>query len=238
MRVLFLQFRDDESRTHERDSVLKLSGLQSSDLKIMQVNRRLPTLSDLDGVQAILLGATGQETIMKEDPVRLDQLAIFLREARNRKISMLGFNYGAHLLTIVFGGSVVHDPSTKEVGICTVMKDEDSKNDPIFKHFPDRFYVLTGHINRIESLPSGAQLLLHSEKCPFEGWGFPTEGIYALEFQVELDTDTLAQRLVAYQETFVSEPGELEHYLLTLQATPESLRVLPLFFSEVVEKRT
>ncbi|MBI2484900.1 hypothetical protein HYW18_01995 [Candidatus Uhrbacteria bacterium] len=238
MKILLIQSRvEPEMRAHERACITECLGLPPSD--IHGIDSHKTTLEDirLSGVDAIILGATGKTCILRESRERVESFSCFAHEARRRRIPMLGINFGAHILTIAFGGSVSHDEEHREVGSYTVRKCVAAAQDPIFRHLPDTFVVQLAHVDRMERPPEEAAVLLSSDGCSTMAWSFPGEGIYALEFQAESDKDDLAARLIGYHETYAGAPGELEYVMLRLRPSPEASRVLPLFLSEVVKKQ-
>ncbi|MDA1038653.1 MAG: hypothetical protein O2877_03120, partial [bacterium] len=109
--------------------------------------------------------------------------------------------------------------------------------DPVFADFPREFCVQKGHFDHIETIPVGAQVVLTSHESACECWVFEGEGIYAMEFQPDLDQDKLISLLIDSKEIYLREPGELEHCILSLRPTPEAKNILPHFISKVVEKR-
>jgi len=237
MRILLVQSRNQESnKGQEFRNVLHSSGLSSDEVILVDSRKGLDQklLNQIDG---IILGATSSRCINTESPENLLKSTHFLMEARNKGISMLGFNYGAHLLSIAFGGSVCHDHHGKEIGTYEVKKTEHANNDPIFGVFSSKFDVQKGHYDHMETIPSGADVILVSGESECECWVFRGEGIYAMEFQPDLDQDTLTRLLIDSKDTYAKEPGELEHCILSLRPTPEAKNILKRFISEVVEKQ-
>lgn len=238
MHAILIQFRKDADMCkQELDCYLRFSGLKKDELTVVHARKDGLKEKMLEGADALLLGSTGRGCIVREDGAFLEACKNFLRLARSRHIPMLGINYGAHLLTICFGGSVTHDSSRREVGSCMVQQQEAAKADPIFRHLPLTFNAQMAHVDVIATLPLSAVHLLTSDLCTFEAWAFPQEGIYAVEFQADTDEQELAERLVNYKETYADEPGGLEHVMMRLHPSPDATRVIPLFFKEVVEKR-
>ncbi|MDA1038478.1 MAG: hypothetical protein O2877_02190, partial [bacterium] len=106
MRILLVQSRDQESnREREFNNVLSFSGLSSGEIFSVDSRRGLDE-KIFENIDAIILGATSNRCINTESPEYLLRSTHFLTEARRVGIPMLGFNYGAHLLTIAFGGTV------------------------------------------------------------------------------------------------------------------------------------
>lgn len=237
MRVLFFQFRgESDVREKEYDNVLRFSGLQKDELLSLFGSKMKPDPNLFDGADAIVFGATGSNSITTEPSDRLEPWIRFLREARARHIPMIGFNYGAQLMTLAFGGAVTRDEYRKEIGSRTVERTAEAKEDLLFRFFPDTFVVQVAHTDRMEELPPGARLLLTSDSWKHECWGFPGEAIYACEFQLDLDEESLAGRLIDYQTFYVKDPGELEHAILSIKPSPESPKILRAFFQDVVSK--
>lgn len=238
MRVLLVQFRDDKKVSQsEYENILRVSNLSNKDFVRFDGHDACMTSDSLEGVDAMILCATGGDSVVKDSNEKLSGCVEVLKQARDKKIPMLGFNYGAHLLTLAFGGSVTGSQVPKEIGSCKVNKEQSADSDPIFKNFPSSFIVQVGHMDYIERIPPGSVHLLNTDKCKYEAWAYPEEGIYAFEFQVDLDMDAIASRLIDYQDLFAVGHGELEHRILSLQPSPETTQILPLFFSEVVNKK-
>ena|SRR3989338_950102 len=235
MPSLFFQFRlEPNIREQEYENVLRFSGRKEEELTALFGPKIKIEFKLLDGADAIVLGATGEGSITAEPLNVLEPWMAFLREARKRGIPIVGFNYGAHLMTLAFGGSVTRDEQRKEIGSRTVRKTQDASPDPLLKSLPNSFVVQVGHIDRVAELPPGARLLLTSDDWENECWSLPGEGIYAFEPQLDLDQDSLIERLIDYQETYAADPGELEHVILSLQPSPESPKILRSFFDNVV----
>ncbi len=238
MPSLFFQFRlEPNIREQEYENVLRFSGRKKEELTAMFGPKVKITFGLLDDVDAIVLGATAGGSIATEPTDKLEPWMAFLREARKRGIPILGFNYGAHLMTLSFGGSVTRDERCKDIGSRMVRKTEDAFLDPLLKSFPSFFVVQVGHIDRIAELPPRARILLTSSDLENECWSLPGEGIYAFEPQLDLDQDSFIKRLIDYQETYAADPGELEHAILSLQPSPESPNILRSFFDNVVRNR-
>jgi GMP synthase (glutamine-hydrolysing) len=238
MRVLLVQFRDEQDvMQNEFKNILQISNLQEKDFVKYNGHNGCMAVDSFNNIDAIILCATGCGSVLRDEEKKLSGCTSALFAARDRKIPMLGFNYGAHLLTLAFGGSVTGGQTPKELGSCAVKKEPGADSDPIFKHLPNTFVVQTGHMDYIETIPPGAVHLLSSDKCKYEAWTFPEDKIYALEFQIDLDKDTAASRIIDYHNLYAAGPGELEHHILSLKPSPETLQILPLFFSEVVNKK-
>lgn len=237
MRVLFIQFRrDPKMREQEYENVLRFSGLEKNELRSVSAEKTKPSTSLLEGVEAVIIGATGKSSITDDEPVVLEAWMDVLRAAREQRLPMIGFNYGAHLLTLAFDGSVTRDEAKKELGTRMVKKEMGATKDPLFHLLPETFAVQVGHIDRIDTIPPHAEPLLSSVSSKNECWGFPGEGIYACEFQLDLDKESFAQRIIDYQDTFASKPGELEHYILSIKPSPEATKILQLFFRYIVKQ--
>lgn len=237
MKALFIQFRrDPKMREQEYANVLRFSGLSKSELISVSAEKVKPSKELLNDMEAVVVGATGKSSITGDDPVTLEAWMDVLREARTRHLPIIGFNYGAHLLTLAFDGSVTRDEAKKELGTRMVKKEPEAEKDALFHLLPESFAVQVGHIDRIDTIPAQAQSLLSSVSSENECWCFPGEGIYACEFQLDLDKESFAQRIIDYQETFASKPGELEHYILSIKPSPEANKILSLFFKHIVKR--
>ena len=195
MRVLFFQVRDDTMRDHEVKCFLRFSGLQEGDLRVVRASDASLLHDSLTGVQAVIFGSTGRRSITEEETSELSRLVRFVKRVE--------INYGAHLLSLAFGGSVVRDLEKREIGSTEVRKTDQAANDPILRHLPDRFVVQQGHVDHIEAIPPGATPLLVGGEGEVELWAFEEKGIYASEVQLDLDKEQLIDRLVYYNESYI-----------------------------------
>ena len=236
MRALFFQFRhESDLRVQEYEQVLRFSGLEKKELISIYGSKVKPSFKYLDAVDGIVIGATGKGSITTEPAERLEPWMMFFREARRRHIPMIAFNYGAHLLALSFGGVVTRDENRKIIGSLVVRKTSQANDESLFASLPEQFVVQAGHIDRVETLPPGARCLLSSQEEENECWCISEDRIYAFECQLDLDQESLTKQLIDYQETYATAPGELEHYVLSLKPSPESTKILGLFFNKIVK---
>jgi len=234
IKVLFVQVRADEMKEHEFLCFDRAIDIPQENFLRVDVFKDELKDSLLEGIDAVILAGTGHYFSGGGHPEKLPNLLEFIRTVRERKLPLLGIGYGHEVIAMAFGGEVVHDPSLREIGSVNMSLTEIGKADRIFKHLPETFRVQIGHNHSVNKAPAGAVELLSSEKVCCEGFAFPDESIYALQFHPELDHADVVIRLQFYQRKYSTDASEVETIVSGLRHSPDATKILDLFVDEVV----
>lgn len=236
MKTLLIQFRLDEAtRQHEYDCFIKRCGLESEDTIQLNVLDRLPSAEDLDGVDVMIIGGSGDYLISNGDiPDQVNAVSRILHMARAQKLPTIGICFGAQIMSQAFGGKVERDDERAELGTFEIFQHPDARLCPIFKLLPERFNVQLGHKDHM-SLPEGAVLLASSEKSAIQAFTFPGEPMYALTFHPELDVEDMHFRFAQYANMYGLTEEKLQKLRETVRETTESCQSLAHFFNEIVK---
>lgn len=173
---------------------------------------RLPELQELDAV--VSMG--GPMNVYEEDkyPFLKDE-TLFLENAVNADVPVLGICLGAQMIAKAAGAQVTKSPK-EEVGWGEVSLTETGKNDALFKGLPDKLDVLQWHGDMF-LIPHGGRLLASSRDCPHQAFRY--RNAMGLQFHLEVTGEILAEWFADSPEleTILNRYKNLEP-VLTLRA--------------------
>lgn len=176
----------------------------------------LPDWRDFDGIVAMggPMGAYDDDNV----PWLAAEKRL-LAEAVHAGAPIWGVCLGAQLLASSLGATVAPGPEP-EVGVLSVRRTAQGRQDPVFATAPDEFPALQWHGDTYE-LPAGAVQLARSDA--YEQQAFVVNRAYALQFHVEV-TVTLA-----------SEWGEVPAYASSLRSLMGA-EALPRLLAQVSDR--
>lgn len=204
--VLFEARLDTEMVEHERSCLARAAGLSENQWRIVDMTRELPTLSMLDGVDAMFIGGTGDYSVAKDRPPFFQPLVEVTLAALERGLPSLGLCYGFHLMAEAVGGRVVRSPEQGETGTHEVILTEEGRKDCILAHLPERFLAQQGHNDAVEEVPAPFVWLATSERCRWQGLKHPDKPFYGLQFHPELGREDFMVRMRKYAHEYAATP--------------------------------
>lgn len=233
--ILLVHIRPDDMRDHEYELVKKFSGLTDGQINRYDVFKDIFSLSILDGVDAVIIGGSGDYLLSQghipEEIVLIQQLIL---KARESGIPILGICFGAQILVQALGGVVERDIENQETGTYTINKNEHSSHCPIFSELPSAFDAQLGHQDHIKQLPPKAINLASSDLCAIQAFTMPGESIYGITFHPELDEAAICHRLDYYAGKYGITPHELVEMKSVIRPTPDAIKLISLFLNKVV----
>jgi len=140
----------------------------------------LPKIDDFDFI--VIMGGPQSALKLEDAPYLLDEIAL-IKEAIKMEKRILGVCLGAQLVAEALGAKAEPSPH-QEVGMHLIELLDDAKNDPVFRHFPNKFEVMHWHYD-MPGLPKDAVLLAKSEGCPRQAFRYG-DRIYGFQFHFEL----------------------------------------------------
>lgn len=181
------------------ESALRRAGLEAVDCRPF-AGEQLPVVSELFGL--IVLGAP-EGSADADAPEHLVRERQLIDEAVRRGIPVLGVCFGAQLLAVTLGGSVITG-GPLEIGMGTTTLTDTGCADPVLG--TDRKTVGVLHWHRdAYTLPPGAVRLATSGQNVEQGFRFG-EKVYGLQFHVEINARLAS--VVADQMPAGSLPGD------------------------------
>ncbi len=230
MRLLVLQsrFDSDPMLEHERGCFVAATGRDLEELHFHNVVERVPTLDEVTAFDAVIIGGSGDFSVVERDLDFFDPLADLLRLIVNETFPTFGCCFGFQLLVDALGGTVIRDPGNAEIGSYEVELTEEGLRDPLFGQLPRTFTAQMGHFDRARALPEGVPNLASSERCGLQAFRVPGAPIWATQFHPELDHNGNRDRCVAYLKEFSS----IDDY--EALPSPDALTILPKFLELTV----
>ena len=234
LKFLLLEARlDQEMVEHEKDCLARSGELDPEQFVVVDIVKTLPTLSLLDGVDAVFVGGTGDYSIAKDHPEFIPPLEDLTRAALERGIPYMGLCYGFHLMAQAVGGKVVRDPSHGESGTFEVTLSEAGRRDPILSELPASFLAQQGHNDVVLEVPLPFVWLASSQRCHWQALKHPEKPFYGFQFHPELGREDFMLRMRKYAHEYASTPERFQE--IDEQVKETSLQsVIRLFVDLVV----
>lgn len=210
---------EDEAIEAEHRSFLRASGLGEDQLD--QVRLDLLGLPDIDveAYSGIMVAGSPYGTTtpderksatQKRTEKELEHLFTQITEAST---PCLATGYGMEVAAYLRGAPVTtrwaEQPSMVEIDLT-----REGAEDPLLKGLPTNgFSTYVGHHEAVEEAPEGAVVLARSLTCPIQMMRLaPT--FYATQFNPELDSDLIGQRLRAYEDAGYAGADDLASLVL------------------------
>ena len=223
---LLLSIRVDQAAAdNEYESFLRFTGLEESELPVINlVHEPLPPI-DLDEWSGIVLGggpwnASDDADAKSVEQVRAERaISALLDDVVARDFPFFGACYGIGTVGLHQGG-VVDRSWPEPVGPLSVTVTPDGLADPVFSGVPTDFAAYGGHRESMLRLPPGAVLLATSQACPVQAFRVG-RNVYATQFHPELDLEGICTRIEVYKNAGYFNPSAAE----TLKAASREVEV-------------
>jgi len=163
----------------------------------------------LDGVDALLVGGSGDHSVLDETPAIVDFIG-FLQHVCEIGFPTFASCFGFQGLALALGGEVVSDAARAEVGSYSLTLTAAGAADPLFAALPTPFIAQLGHKDHVTALPAGVDNLAQSQRSPFQALKVSGKPIYATQFHPELTWKDNRMRFLRYMETYGALFGEAE----------------------------
>ncbi|MBP2320584.1 GMP synthase-like glutamine amidotransferase [Kibdelosporangium banguiense] len=167
----------------------------------------LPALDDYQGL-VCLGGEMGALDDLKHP--WLKDVRELLASAVGRRMPTLAVCLGGQLLAAATGGRVVKGDQGPEVGPAMVAKRDVALSDPLFGEMPMVQDVMQFHVDAIDRLPPGAELMTSSYRYPNQAFRL-NGSAYGLQFHIETTTQiVLDWAAMAPDAAAHAKPGSLD----------------------------
>lgn len=239
-KILFLQFRTDQSEKHELKILKKNLNKYWSEMEIINLlkdpDHVFEVINNINKYNCIIIGGSGECNLsqygidhkLKKAIDNLDPLIDLILE---KDVPTFAICLGLQLIGKKLGSRVVGESSDKgEVGSHIDYLTDEAKNDHLFKGLPQNMIVQHGHKEAIDQLPKGAILLQTNQHCPIQAFKYKNN-IYAVQYHPELTKQDWQERSALYDQhhqeyNYQSEQSEV---IKNLKESPESLALLKNF---------
>jgi GMP synthase (glutamine-hydrolysing) len=219
---------------HEYQCFVKNSGLLPPQIITLNVFREKIDYSLLKSFDGVIIGGSGEFNLFDEKVAEPNQILMdVVHRCYQDHIPFLGACYGHQLAALALGGEVRDDEDCKETGSVEIVKTIEAEEDPIFRHFPAKFFAQAGHKDTVVKLPPAGILLAKSDRCPVHAFKVAGTKMYAVQFHPELDKEGLFER-IRYYSGYVENQQELDAIMAMAKETKEAARFTEYFIDEVI----
>jgi GMP synthase (glutamine-hydrolysing) len=144
---------------------------QQSDIQCSSINvadgQDLPggvSLGDFDGLMF-----SGSPLHIYDRTLEVTRQIDFARTAFTAGVPIWGSCWGVQLATVALGGTVRRNPRGRELGVArAITTTAAGRSHPLLATRPAVFDALCSHIDELEQLPPGAEVLAQNELCPIQ----------------------------------------------------------------------
>ena len=214
---------------HEVECFSRALRCERESISVFDLLGGVPSARELDAVDVVLLGGSGDYSVAKGGPWLPEALESMRRLYESSKPTFASC-WGFQAMARAMGGEVVTDRDRAEVGTLWIELTPEGKRDPVFGPLGDRFQAQIGHEDIVTKLPEGATLLASSEGVQNEAFRFDGKPIYCTQFHPELDRDDIIARIGHYAPYLRLAGFEtLEEFAAATPETPETQAILRRF---------
>ena len=236
MKFLLLQVRNpnDPMLHHEVRCFSRALGCDMRQIEVYDLLSGAPTVSQLDAVDVVLLGGSGDYSVA-EGGDWLEEALRAMRELYALSKPTFASCWGFQAMAKALGGEVLTDETRAELGSIEVRLTAAGRRDPLFGQLGDRFLAPMGHQDCVTRLPPGAICLASSQRVENQAFCFENKPIYCTQFHPELNREALIERVSAYP-IYAEKIGQLsiDEFIELCHETPETDRLLSRFVKQLV----
>lgn len=213
------------------DMIIRGMGINYNDTLVIDVTSGgcLPEFSKISGVVI-----TGSHEMVTDHHDWSERTAIWLRQAIDTSIPILGICYGHQLLAYSIGGQVGNNPKGPEFGTVPIILNELGIKNPLFEGLQNPMFAHVSHMQTVLKLPDHAKRLAISNgddcqafvigKC---AWG--------VQFHPEFDVD-ICKAYIQFCANELTDAGKNPDILLhNCTQTPEASKILNRFAAMCVK---
>lgn len=238
LRYLLLQIRDadDPIRPQEVGCFASALGCEATQIDTLSLLDQRLTATELDNVDAVLIGGSGNYSAAGESDWLEGVLADlrFLCETRKPTFASC---WGFQAIARALGGRCIHDPPRAELGTIELKLTDTGAEDPLFGELGHTFHGLAGHEDHVIELPPGAVLLASSDLVTNQAFKLADAPIYCTQFHPELDLQTFLERVAAYPQYVEKIAGTtLDNFAERCTDTPACRQLMRRFAQSIGAK--
>ena len=234
LRIVIIEARLDQAMIdHEHHCIVRAGKLAPEQVVPVSILPDGPDVSILDQYHAVILGGTGDYSVVEDHLKFYEPLLSFTRLCLERGIPTLGLCYGHQIMAQALGGVVKTVHELEETGTYEMVLTPEGRRDPLLADLPDRFPAQQGHHDAVQSMPAEFLRLAYSERCQWQGMKHRDKPFYGFQFHPELTRDDLVQRMNTYAHVYASQPGKLESIIASIKFT-DNQSVIANFIDKAV----
>jgi GMP synthase (glutamine-hydrolysing) len=230
LRLALLQIRNHESsQRQERQCYIERCGVSPDQLNCLNLvkNPRV-AISDVQDAHAIFIGGAGDFSVTQTHPFT-QPLADLADELIQQDRPIFAACWGHQFLAAHFGGEVIRDLDSAEIGTFNITLTPSGAADPLLADLPSEFPVQLGHQDRVSRLGEDWQELAFSDKCKNQIIRLRNKPVYGTQFHSEMDEARLRDRVGIYVENYLPQPDDFQAMCNTLRPSPEADQLIGRF---------
>ena len=197
----------------------------ASDLLQVDVYLKAP-LPDAEDLAGIVI--TGSAAMVSEKEDWSENTAVWLAQAVQKEIPVLGVCYGHQLLAQALGGRVGPNPAGRQIGTVESQLTDSGQNDPLLGHLPRIFSAQSSHSEVVLDLPPGAERLATSPLTDNFAIRF-AENVWGVQFHPEFSAPVMSEYIHYRADDLRAEGLSPERLLDKTTDTDEANSVLLKF---------
>ncbi len=144
--------------------------------EVVPYNKALKELENRNNVEGIIFTG-GPNSVYEESAPKIE------KEIFDKNIPILGLCYGMQIMAYTLKGEVVNAPKEREFGKTEIYTEKSE----IFKNLSEKETVWMSHVDRVEKVPEGFEVIAHSKNCPVAAMANVDKKLYALQFHPEVN---------------------------------------------------
>jgi len=236
LKVLLLQLREREDvATHERDCLVKRSGLENH--QVVQHNmleNPYPPTALIKNYDLIVIGGSGIYSVTKHYPF-MPSLTKIIQHCHEISKPMLGICWGHQYMSIALGGESISDPERGESGAGIIKIKEGNAGNSVFKDVSSSFPSYMSHQDRISVLPPDAIELCYSDVCPNQMFQIKDKPIFGVQFHPEFSAAQFIERMEIYRHIYIPNDEEFKRMTENTVETHDADRLVKNMFDVFCE---
>ena len=220
---------------HEIDCFVRHCMVQPDQIIPFNIIVNSPDKIILESCDILMIGGSGDFSILNEEKPWFDPVADLIREAVEPHFPIFGSCMGIQIIAETLGGKVIEDNENREVGTYPVSLTEEGEKDILFSRMPKTFLAQMGHKCRVNVLPEDAVSLASSELCSVHAFKLKDKMVYATQFHPELNYHDNVKRLKYYYQNYhnANQEESLEEMLVQFKEDDTNSTLLPDFIKLV-----
>lgn len=176
--------------------------------------------------QAVII--TGSHAMITERRAWSERCAVWLKEAVQGGMPVLGICYGHQLLAHALGGEVGRNPHGREFGTVEIQRTPAAESDRLFSALPERFEAQVCHTQSVLHLPAGAVVLAESARDGAQAVRYG-ENVWGVQFHPEFNAAAMRFYLRRFEKRLTDEGQDVRRLLEEVRETPLSGSLIQKF---------
>jgi GMP synthase (glutamine-hydrolysing) len=236
LKILLLQIRGDEVVAHDEYKAFRdYGGFVDGQIDIHNVFETPNFSTDIiNGYDALFVGGASEASVLEPDKYTfVKDSCILLNYCIERKLPVFASCFGFQLAVIALGGSITKDLENFEMGTCSILLTDKSRDDLLFKDTPSGFKAVSVHQEKAIELPESCELLAYTDDC-CHSFKIKDAPFWAFQFHPEVNKEVLINRLGFYRDKYTDGDDHYNDIISDISETPESNILVAKFIERVV----